>query len=185
MKTFSDLTEDREILCSRWQCLLWSPGLIFKECRISHQKSLLQRQLFQTQILIILPTVQKLQNRLMEWLNKLLVWYDRYWGSLNFIKAGSASDSKTIINVFYKLLQTPIAILGFFIVYKHDGSVPIKMRSRITDVTSKMLFEEYKLIFKNACWTDSISFRSLTTFRYKSMSLNKTLTQMFCLSFHR
>ena len=79
------------------------------------------------------------------------------WASFNFIKTSSASDSVTSsmysTNLYILLLQFS-ALSSFTSTY---GNAPIKMRSRITDVTGRTLYDEYKLIFKYACWTDSLS----------------------------
>ena len=93
------------------------------------------------------------------WNDSTNSWFDMtgYWGSFNFIKAGSASDSKTSLvysTNLYKLLLQFSDFSSFTSTY---GSGPIKMRSKITDVTGKTLYDEYKLIFKYACWTDSLS----------------------------
>ena len=93
------------------------------------------------------------------WNDSTNSWLDMTgnWGSFNFIKTNSASDSmasSVYSTNLYTLLLHFSALSTFTSTY---GSSPIRMRSRITDVTGRTLYDEYKLIFKYACWTDSLS----------------------------
>ena len=74
-----------------------------------------------------------------------------------FIQANSYSDTKVgsaYSSNQYKLFL-PFSSLASFVT--NYGSTPIKMRSSVTDVTGKVLYDEYTLTFKYACWTDQLS----------------------------
>ena len=93
------------------------------------------------------------------WKDSTNSWTDMTgnWASFNFIKTSSASDSATssmYSTNLYILLLHYSSLATFTSTY---GSAPIKMRSRITDITGRTLYDEYKLTFKYACWTDSLS----------------------------
>jgi hypothetical protein len=75
-----------------------------------------------------------------------------------FIQASSYSDTKTNGLAFdsnqYVLFLPFSSLSGFQTAY---GSTALKMRSSVTDVTGKVLYDEYTLTFKYACWTDQLS----------------------------
>jgi hypothetical protein len=52
------------------------------------------------------------------------------------------------------VLFLPFSKLGVFI---NTYGTTIKMRSSVSDVTGKVLYDEYLLTFKYACWTDQLT----------------------------
>jgi hypothetical protein len=75
-----------------------------------------------------------------------------------FIQASSYSDTKTNGLAFDSnqyVLFLPFSSLSNFVTTY--GSTPIRMRSSVTDVTGKVLYDEYNLTFKYACWADKLS----------------------------
>jgi len=76
-----------------------------------------------------------------------------------FIQANSYSDTKGTDTISFAsnqyVLYLPFSSLTTFTTTY--GSTPLKMRNSVTDVTGKVLYDEYNLTFKYACWTDGVS----------------------------
>jgi hypothetical protein len=75
-----------------------------------------------------------------------------------FIKASTYLDTKTDTFSFdsnsYQLFLPFASLTSFTTNY---GTTPIRMRSSVTDVAGRVLYDEYNLTFKYACWADNLS----------------------------
>ena len=76
-----------------------------------------------------------------------------------FIQTNSYSDTRGADGTSYAsnqyVLFLPFSSLTTFT--NTYGNTAIKMRSSVTDVAGKVLYDEYNLTFRYLCWDDNVS----------------------------
>ena len=79
-----------------------------------------------------------------------------------FITANSYSDTKGVDTISFASNAYSI-VLQFSNIGNFETAFPthsVKMRSSVTDVTGRVLYDEYNLTFKYVCWADVLSWTS-------------------------